>query len=246
MGEESELELEFDRIYRAYRQRVLDYAAKLIGRDEADDVARAVFLKVHRSLGKLTEASKLTPWIYTITLNTVRDCLEEARLPHVAFRGRRGPVAGSRRGRDIAPSRHPHAHARRSGAAGRDDRLLPRLRPQAPPPVLRGLPAERVGTALQPGDRTAAVPVAGHGQDPAGSGPYPAQPGAELPLSALYQRAGRWLGRRLGRSGLRARIRELTPSGRAPGPGRAPRPWPGPLPRRRRTPPRPAPDGCAP
>jgi RNA polymerase sigma-70 factor, ECF subfamily len=60
-------------IYAAYHGKVLAYAAKLLGRDEADDVAQEVFVKVGRSLASLQDPSKLTAWVYAITLNTVRD-----------------------------------------------------------------------------------------------------------------------------------------------------------------------------
>jgi RNA polymerase sigma-70 factor (ECF subfamily) len=64
---------DLSRIYAAYHGKVVAYAAKLIGRDEAEDVAQEVFVKVGRSLETLTDASRLTSWIYAITLNTVRD-----------------------------------------------------------------------------------------------------------------------------------------------------------------------------
>jgi RNA polymerase sigma-70 factor (ECF subfamily) len=65
--------LEFARVYDAYHGRVLAYAAKLIGSADAEDVTQEVFVKVGRSLGALTDPAKLSSWIYTITLNTVRD-----------------------------------------------------------------------------------------------------------------------------------------------------------------------------
>lgn len=60
-------------IYRAYQGRVVAYASRLLGREEADDVCHEVFLKVGRTLGTLADPSKLTSWIYAITLNTIRD-----------------------------------------------------------------------------------------------------------------------------------------------------------------------------
>jgi RNA polymerase sigma-70 factor (ECF subfamily) len=60
-------------IYHAYHGKVVAYAARLLGRDEAEDVAQEVFVKVGRSLDTLADPSKLTSWIYAITLNTVRD-----------------------------------------------------------------------------------------------------------------------------------------------------------------------------
>jgi RNA polymerase sigma-70 factor (ECF subfamily) len=64
---------DLSRVYEEYHQRVRAYAAKLVGRDAADDVVQEVFVKVGRSLKTLAEPSKLAPWIYAITLNTVRD-----------------------------------------------------------------------------------------------------------------------------------------------------------------------------
>ncbi len=64
---------DFARIYDAYHARVRAYAAKLVGRDDADDVAQEVFLKVSRALDTLADPARLSSWIHAITLNTVRD-----------------------------------------------------------------------------------------------------------------------------------------------------------------------------
>ena len=60
-------------VYEAYHRRVVAYATKLLGVDEAEDIAQETFVKVGRSLGTLSDPTKLTSWIYAITLNTVRD-----------------------------------------------------------------------------------------------------------------------------------------------------------------------------
>jgi RNA polymerase sigma-70 factor (ECF subfamily) len=60
-------------VYEAYHRRVVAYAARLLGVDEAEDIAQEVFVKVGRSLGTLSDATKVTSWVYAITLNTVRD-----------------------------------------------------------------------------------------------------------------------------------------------------------------------------
>ncbi len=65
-------------IYEAYHGKVLAYAAKLIGRDAADDVTQEVFVKIGRSLDTLADSSKLTSWIYAITLNAVRDAARKS------------------------------------------------------------------------------------------------------------------------------------------------------------------------
>jgi RNA polymerase sigma-70 factor (ECF subfamily) len=61
------------RIYEAYHRKVVAYTAKLLGSDLAEDVAQEVFVKVGRSLDTLSDDTKLTSWIYAITINTVRD-----------------------------------------------------------------------------------------------------------------------------------------------------------------------------
>ena len=70
-----EVSAEFARIYDAYRGRVVACAARLIGRSDAEDVAEEVFIKVGRSLETLIDPGKLSSWIYSITLNTVRDLI---------------------------------------------------------------------------------------------------------------------------------------------------------------------------
>jgi RNA polymerase sigma-70 factor (ECF subfamily) len=64
---------DFARVYDDYHARVRACAAKLVGRDDADDVAQEVFLKVSRALETLADPARLSSWIYAITLNTVRD-----------------------------------------------------------------------------------------------------------------------------------------------------------------------------
>lgn len=64
---------DFSAIYDAYHERVLAYVARLIGRDQAADVAQEVFLKIARSLNTHVDPTRLTPWVYAIALNTVRD-----------------------------------------------------------------------------------------------------------------------------------------------------------------------------
>ena len=66
---------EFAEIFETYHGRVRALAAKLLGAGDADDVAQEVFIKVGRALDSLADPTKLAGWIYTITLNTVRDAV---------------------------------------------------------------------------------------------------------------------------------------------------------------------------
>jgi RNA polymerase sigma-70 factor (ECF subfamily) len=64
---------ELSEVYEQYHGKVVAYAAKMLGADRAEDIAQEVFVKVGRSLGTLSDDTKLASWIYAITLNTVRD-----------------------------------------------------------------------------------------------------------------------------------------------------------------------------
>jgi RNA polymerase sigma-70 factor (ECF subfamily) len=64
---------EFDAIYTGYRPRVLRYLARLVGRDEAEDLAQIVFLKVYAARDEFRGDSSLSTWIYRIATNTALD-----------------------------------------------------------------------------------------------------------------------------------------------------------------------------
>jgi RNA polymerase sigma-70 factor (ECF subfamily) len=86
---------ELAQVYQAYHAKVRAYASKLIGADEADDVAQEVFVKAGRALGTLTDPAKLSSWIYAITLNTVRDLARKRSvgLARLIARDEGGPDA---------------------------------------------------------------------------------------------------------------------------------------------------------
>ena len=105
---EEDPSLDFRRVFEAHFPRVVAYAAKLLGPNAADDVAQEVFVKVERSLKDLEDPSKLTSWIYAITLNTVRDAARRsaARRPFVV------PDARGDRERDLADNDIPDGRLR--------------------------------------------------------------------------------------------------------------------------------------
>ena len=67
--------MEFSRVYDGYHGKVVAYAARLLGRDEADDVAQEVFVKIDRALPTLDDPARLASWVFAMTINTVRDTL---------------------------------------------------------------------------------------------------------------------------------------------------------------------------
>lgn len=99
------------RIYETYHGKVLAYARKLLGPDEADDVSQEVFVKVGRSLTTLADPAKLTSWIYAITLNTVRD-VARRRAAAPARSAASANAAREDEGGDDALSRLPDGRSR--------------------------------------------------------------------------------------------------------------------------------------
>jgi RNA polymerase sigma-70 factor (ECF subfamily) len=63
-----------------YRGRVFALAYRLMGnRQEAEDQAQEVFLKVYRSIKHLEDPATITSWLYRITTNTCLDALEKQK-----------------------------------------------------------------------------------------------------------------------------------------------------------------------
>jgi RNA polymerase sigma-70 factor, ECF subfamily len=73
----------FDAIYCEFHPRIHRYLARLIGLDEAEDVAQEVFLKISGSLGDFRGESSLLTWVYRIATNAAMD-----RIRTPAYRAR--------------------------------------------------------------------------------------------------------------------------------------------------------------
>lgn len=68
----------FEVLVARYKERVFATAYRLMGnRQDAEDQAQEVFLKVFRSIKQLEEPATLTTWIYRITTNTCFDALNK-------------------------------------------------------------------------------------------------------------------------------------------------------------------------
>lgn len=66
-------ELEFQKIYDAFRPKILRYLTRLTGEHEAEDLTQEVFVKVNQGLNTFRGESKLSTWIYKIATNTALD-----------------------------------------------------------------------------------------------------------------------------------------------------------------------------
>jgi RNA polymerase sigma-70 factor (ECF subfamily) len=76
----------FELLIARYRERVFATAYRLMGnRQDAEDQAQEVFLKIYRGIRQLEDPATLTSWIYRITTNTCFDALsKQKRRPPTA------------------------------------------------------------------------------------------------------------------------------------------------------------------
>jgi len=73
----------FDAIYRNYHARIRRYLARLVGIDEAEDLAQEVFLKINKSIDGFRGESSIATWVYRIATNAAMD-----RVRSPAYRAR--------------------------------------------------------------------------------------------------------------------------------------------------------------
>jgi RNA polymerase sigma-70 factor (ECF subfamily) len=70
----------FEELLRTHEAMVARTALRLTGnRQDAQDAAQEVFLRLHRSLGRMDDSRNLTGWLYRVTVNVCRDILRKRR-----------------------------------------------------------------------------------------------------------------------------------------------------------------------
>ena len=74
--------MDFQEIYTEFQPRILHYLSRLMGSEQAEDIAQEVFEKVNRSLHGFQGKSKLSTWIYRIATNTALDKLRSSSFKH--------------------------------------------------------------------------------------------------------------------------------------------------------------------
>src|SRR5690242_1598561 len=75
----------FHKIYAAFHPKILHYLTNLLGKDDAEDLAQIVFMKVHEGLKDFRGEAKLSTWIYRIATNVAADRARSASFrerPH--------------------------------------------------------------------------------------------------------------------------------------------------------------------
>jgi len=71
-------ELDFQKIYAAYQPRILRYLARLVGENEAEDLAQEVFVKVSQGIKSYRGEAQLSTWVYRIATNAAIDRIRAA------------------------------------------------------------------------------------------------------------------------------------------------------------------------
>ena len=70
----------FEGLLRMHEVMVARTALRLTGnRQDAQDAAQEVFLRLHRSLGRIDDSRNLSGWLYRVTVNVCRDILRKRR-----------------------------------------------------------------------------------------------------------------------------------------------------------------------
>ncbi len=76
---------DFERLMKAHEQRVFRAAWRLLGRrEDAQDAAQEVFLRLYRYRHRFDERRPLEPWLYRITVNVCRDLRRRRRVRQTA------------------------------------------------------------------------------------------------------------------------------------------------------------------
>ena len=111
-------------LYHQFKRRVFGMAHRIVGPNDAEEVAQEVFVRVFRGLAAFRGDAALSTWIYRLTVN--------ASLSHLARRGRRQEVHTS--DESLAEVAAPPETARDPGLANRIEVAL-----QALPPGYRAI-----------------------------------------------------------------------------------------------------------
>jgi RNA polymerase sigma-70 factor, ECF subfamily len=70
----------FEELMRAHERQVLGTALRLLGRrEDAQDAAQEVFMRLFRHLKRLHSAEAVGPWLYRVTVNVCNDAWQKRR-----------------------------------------------------------------------------------------------------------------------------------------------------------------------
>jgi RNA polymerase sigma-70 factor (ECF subfamily) len=70
----------FEEVYREHRARIFSIVRSVVGSDpDIDDVLQLVLIELHRSLPRFEARSKLTTWLYRLTVNVALQHLRKKK-----------------------------------------------------------------------------------------------------------------------------------------------------------------------
>jgi RNA polymerase sigma-70 factor, ECF subfamily len=70
----------FQELVRAYRDRLLNFVARMIGdRERAEDLVQEAFIRVYRHLHRFDPTKKFSTWLYTIASNLAKNEIRNRR-----------------------------------------------------------------------------------------------------------------------------------------------------------------------
>jgi RNA polymerase sigma-70 factor (ECF subfamily) len=74
----------FQDVYEEFQSKISRYLCRLVGPDEAEDVAQDVWVKVSQALPEFRGDSTVSTWIYRIATNSALDRLRSLSAGHLA------------------------------------------------------------------------------------------------------------------------------------------------------------------
>jgi RNA polymerase sigma-70 factor (ECF subfamily) len=75
-------EIRFQQVYDEYQGKIFRYLTRMVGENEAEDLAQEVFVKIGQALETFRGESSLSTWIYQIATNAALDRLRRPFNPH--------------------------------------------------------------------------------------------------------------------------------------------------------------------
>lgn len=101
--------MDYNEIHDLYYAKIVRYLSRIVGRDQAEDIAQEAFIKIHNALGSLREETKISFWIYQVALNAARDHLRTKKriIPVLSYDAMAGAMRGDAPARqtEVADSR---------------------------------------------------------------------------------------------------------------------------------------------
>ena len=71
---------EFSAIYDEFHEKLTHYLERMVGKNNAEDLAQEVFMKINKGLKNFKGESSLSTWVYRIATNAALDMLKSRAL----------------------------------------------------------------------------------------------------------------------------------------------------------------------